>query len=367
MRKLVGLFIVGAFLVGAAGIASADDEGPNFTFGASTSYAYDMHNPDANNPARPNNSIFYPNMENQDESFNIDLVQIGINGERGNVGYAATIDLGDLAAFAGDSADGDIALQTAYITYDFDGVGATAGRFGTPIGYEVLEPWGNPNISRSRGWQAQPINHDGLTISGSADVVDLMIGVVNNFTVNDAQNGINDFDSDLGVIGSIGAGLSDEVSIYVSGIYTEDDSTFPPVPNSTTEIIMGNLIISGNVNTSEDTAIRYAVEGNWRQNDPDLGDSVEMKNVAGYLGTDVGVFGIDMRLDWTDDEGITTPIDTKVWSVTVTGSVALADGVEFRLEYRHDDADDPIFADDNGTDEAMDLVQAQLVWAPEVD
>ena len=110
MRKLLGFFIIGAFLVGSAGVASADDEGPNFTFGASTSFAYDINEPNAGNPARANNSIFYPNMENEDESFNIDLVQIGVSGERGMVSYAATIDLGDLAAFAGDSSDGDIAL-----------------------------------------------------------------------------------------------------------------------------------------------------------------------------------------------------------------------------------------------------------------
>lgn len=274
------------------------------------------------------------------------------------MGYAATIDFGDLAALAGDSADGDVALQTAYITYDFDGVGAMAGRFGTPIGYEVLEPWGNANISRSRGWQAQPINHDGITISGSADIVDLMIGVVNNFTVADQPIAMNDVDDEKGVIGSMGIGVSDELSIYVSGIYTEEGDT--------TDITMANLIFSGNVDAGS-AGVRYAVEGNWRQNDPDGASDVQMWNVGGYVGTDAGPIGVDLRLDYTDDEGITTPIDTKVWSVTVTGSIPVTEGVDFRVEYRHDEAEDAIFADDSSTDDGLDLVQAQLVWHPQAN
>jgi hypothetical protein len=358
MRKLVGLFVAGVFVFGAASVASADDEGPNFTFGASTSFGFDINEPNAGNPAQGQNILTYSSME-QDESFNIDLVQLGINGQRGAVGYSATLDFGDLAAFAGDSLDGDVALQTAYITYDFDGVGAMAGRFGTPIGYEVLEPWGNANISRSRGWQAQPINHDGITISGSADIVDLMIGVVNNFTVADQQIAANDVDDEKGVIGSMGIGISDELSIYIAGIFTEEGDV--------TDVTMGNLIVSGDV-AAGNSGIRYAVEGNWRENDNSNGVSdVQMWNVTGYVGTDAGPIGVDIRLDYTDDEGITTPIDTKVWSVAVTGSIPVTDGVDFRVEYRHDDADDPIFADGSGTDEAMDTIQAQLVWHPEAN
>ena len=45
--------------------------------------------------------------------------------------------------------------------------GQAAANFYTPIGYEVLEPWGNANISRSYSWSLlQPINHDGAFVSG---------------------------------------------------------------------------------------------------------------------------------------------------------------------------------------------------------
>jgi hypothetical protein len=48
----------------------------------------------------------------------------------------------------------------------------------------------------------------------------------------------------------------------------------------------------------------------------------------------------------------------------VTGSVELVDGVEFRVEYRHDDADEDVYLDDSNGDDTDDVIQAQLYWAP---
>ncbi len=357
MRNLIGLFVAGAFLVGLAGVAQADDEGPNFTFGASASFTFDANDPKG--PAGLNGATYAS--QEQDESFNIDLVQIGVNGQRGRVGYGAKVDLGDLAALAGDSSDGDIALQEAYLTYDADGLGAMAGRFATPIGYEVLEPWGNANISRSWAWQAQPINHDGITINGSADVVDIMVGVVNNFTVGDTAG--NDIDDEKGIIASVGAGLSDELNLYVAGIFTEEGDSV--------DRTLINTILSGAIDAGG-SGLRYAIEGNYSEMDPKSGAAAELWNVGVYAGTDIGPAAIDLRWDYTDDEGqlasilgFTSPGDLELWSITLTGSVALADGVDFRLEYRHDDADASIFNDNASTDDTIDTVQFQVVWHPE--
>ncbi|MFP6609097.1 MAG: outer membrane beta-barrel protein, partial [Deltaproteobacteria bacterium] len=104
---------------------------------------------------------------------------------------------------------------------------------------------------------------------------------------------------------------------------------------------------------------------NYRENDATT--KTEMNGVAIYTGTSVGSADLDLRFDFIDDEGITTGgTDTEVWAVTATASWALSDGVDFRLEYRHDDADDAIFSDDSsgGTDDALDTVQVQLVWNP---
>ena len=283
-------------------------------------------------------------------------MQLGVTGSRGHVGYSARVDYGDLASVAGDDDSGDIALQEAYLTFDGDGVGGMAGRFATPIGFEVLEPWGNAQASRSWAWTAQPINHDGITLNGSADVVDVMIGIVNNFTVNDPAG--NDIDDDKGVIGSIGAGVSEKLNLYFAGIYTKEDENV--------DISAVNAIVSGNLEVVE-RKLRYAIEGYWRQDDPDGGDDLDLWSVVGYVGADVtGPFAFDFRVEYADDDGIVLGDSSDVVSLTHTLSVDLVEGVDFRFEYRFDKASDDIFTNDSHADDTLHTLTGQLVWTPEL-
>jgi hypothetical protein len=358
MKRLIALSAAGAIL-GFAGMAQAQDEsGPNWTFGFASSYVYDFNEPNGKGIGT-NNSLAYSSME-QDESFNIDMVQLGVSGQRGRVGYAATIDYGDLAALAGDDIDGDVALETAYVTYDADGIGAMLGRFGTPIGYEVLSPWGNSNISRSLSWQGQPINHDGIAISGSADIVDVMIGVVNSYSVADQQIFVNDGNDDKAILGSIGAGINDAFNIYVAGLYSEEPG------GGDTDVGQLNAIVSGLVPINDDSDVRYAVEGNWREVDPDSGSDSTLWSVVGYLGFDVGPVAVDGRLEYMDDDDgqLLGANSNEIVSFTLTGTIALVEGVDFRMEYRHDEADKKVYLDGGSGDDSVDILQAQVVWHP---
>jgi hypothetical protein len=340
-------------------VAAAEDEcckseGPQWTFGASTSYTYDFNRPDASPLSGSANEATYPNSE-QDESFNIDLVQLGVSGARGKVGYVAKVDYGDLARAAGDSSDGDVALQEAYLTYDGDGVGARLGRFATPIGYEVLEPWGNAHASRSWAWQAQPINHDGLTFGGTADVVDVMIGIVNGFTVADQDILANDIDDEKGVIVSLDAGVSEKFNLYLSGLYTEEGDSV--------DVGAVDVIISGNLPLSE-SGLLYAVEGYYRRDDPDNDGADELWSVGVYLGHRLGgPFTLSSRIEYFDDEGILLP-DANVVSFTPTLSVELVDGVDFRIEYRFDKSNEDVFLDHSKDEDTIHTLSGQLVWSP---
>ena len=51
---------------------------------------------------------------------------------------------------------------------------------------------------------------------------------------------------------------------------------------------------------------------------------------------------------------------------TATFGWELVEGVDFRVEYRHDEANDPIFTDNGGSKKSNDVIQAQLVWYPEI-
>jgi hypothetical protein len=350
------LTVVGLILSLAATAAfAADDDGPNFTVGASMSYVYDFNDPDPDLDDN-SNSLSYANLEPTDESFNIDLLQLGIHGTRDEAFYGAKIDFGDLARLAGDSADGDVGLQEAYLGYGFGMATVTAGRFPTPIGYEVLEPWHNANISRSRAWvQFVPISHDGLSVSGRfADTVDASIGVVNSTFVNDPAG--NDNNDDKGVVGSLGIDVSD-VSMSLAGLYSEEDLGFDDDDQSILNFIVSSPVGAGHL----------ALEGNWARDDLEDTGEFDFWNIVLYAGFDLGRTGIDLRGDYGqadfEDED-----DVGIWSATATLSWKLVESVEFRFEYRHEEFDENFFADDNDpfSEKSVDLLQAQLVMSPEI-
>ncbi|MFN2425998.1 MAG: outer membrane beta-barrel protein, partial [Candidatus Binatia bacterium] len=170
MQKTLFAARVAALVLCAASPSQAEESGPTFTFGASTSFVYDINEPDRQNTGE--NQKAYADGESE-ESFNIDLVQLGISGSRDRVTYGAKVDFGDWADAIEDNIDGDVALQEMFIAVDAGFGLISAGRMPTPIGYEVVEPWANPNISRSRAWFYQPISHDGAAVSGEIGGVSL--------------------------------------------------------------------------------------------------------------------------------------------------------------------------------------------------
>ncbi len=330
MRKFITIITVGVFLAATGSVALAD--GPDVSIGASASYVFDVNDPDSGG-----NGFLYANQSDSgNESFNIDLVQIGLSGGSGDVSYSAKFNMGDLSS----SSDDGVEVMTANVTYDAGSASVTAGRIDTPIGYEVLEPWGNANISRSMAWAVQPINHDGLTVSSSTSGLDIMLGVVNGVGPG------NDSDDEKGLIGSVG-GAAGNVDFSLSGLFSEESDVV--------DVTILNLILS-----SELAGMDVALEANLTEMDPDSGTDVEVNSVALYAGTDLGNTSLDARLEFVDaDCGI--GCDDELWGLTVTAGWELADGVGFRLEYRHDSSDDPIYADGGSPEDSVDVIQAQLV------
>ncbi len=384
MKKVIGLAVAGTFVAGFAAVAQADDEGPHLSLGAAVSYTYDINDPDPNREGGVgDNQTAYSNYE-QDESFNIDLVQVGLNGTRGPVSYGVKLDFGDLSTGAGDAVDGDggtdesdLGLQEAFLSIDASGLTVTAGRFGTPIGYEVLEPWGNSHITRSRAWTNQPIAHDGVAVSGSTGMVSGLIGVVNSIFVEDFR--ANNIDDEYGILAAVGANFGD-IDVNLSGIYSEEGDN--------TDIVEVNGIIAsviGNCN--------LALEVTYLDADLDENASVntiysasvsptEQLHITGYGDLHYGPWVFGLRASWLDQEdpitgGFTSgalagsssdKFENEIWTVSVTAGYEITEGVLVRAEYRHDGSDEDIFGDDDqgsdGFSDSLDVLQAQILWMP---
>jgi len=370
MRKFIVTAAAGLLVAGTAaavmaaestGAAQASD-GPNFTFGASTSYTYDFNDPDYQNGV---NEMLYSNME-EHQSFNIDLLQLGISGTRGPVSYGAKLDYGDLAKFVDSSwtDDDSFSLQEMYLAIDAGPVVVTAGRMPTPIGYEVIEPWANPNISRSRAFMFQPINHDGAAVSAEFGDFNAMFGVVNGFNVTDPA--VNNPDDEYGLIAALGAAVGD-LDLRLAGIWSQEGDTM-----NRYEI---NGVLAGNYNNC-----RYGVESTYYDGSSFDKDSLEasMWDVTLYGGGTWGPWSADLRtsftreLDATWDNYVAAAPDiadnNEIWSFTATGGYEVTDGVVVRAEYRLDVSDKDIFTDDDSVggspDQLDNVVSVQLLWTP---
>jgi hypothetical protein len=354
----------------------ADEGGPTFTFGSSVSFVYDINEPgdretitidDDEVGFADENRKLYADGESE-EAFNIDLVQLGISGTRSRVSYGAKIDFGDWAEAVEDNLDDQVALQEMYIAIDARFAVISAGRMPTPIGYEVVEPWANPNISRSRAWFFQPISHDGAAIAGVAGPVTLMAAVVNGMQVSDDE--VNNPDDEYGVIGSIGAHMPFG-DLKLSAIYSDEEDS------------MRLFELNGFLAGSRERW-RYGLEGTWLDGDghsqhddtlPPLDTTVW--DLTGYGGATFGSWSGDLRLSYTDQEGTNGNLFTQnheqIVSFTATGGYEIVDGVVIRAEYRVDHSDDPMFRDDDTRmtvagperlDESVHVLNVQLMWTP---
>jgi hypothetical protein len=361
MKKRIGLAAsaatVAVFALSASG-AIADEGGPNFTFGSSVSFTYDINDPDLQSTGENVKTYAAPE---QDESFNIDLVQVGVSGTRGPVSYGAKLDFGDWAAVVGDSIDGDLALQEAFMAIDTGFATVTAGRMPTPIGYEVLEPWANPNISRSRAWWFQPISHDGLAVAGEVRDVSLMAAVVNGFAINDGL--ANNVDDEFGIIASAGMPLGD-LDLRLATIYSEEADVL--------KLFQLNGFLAGNYEN-----IRYGLEGTWLDGNGrasrGVGD-LSVWDLTAYLGATWSAWSLDLRGAYTDEEGTNAAAvagrrSNGIWSFTATGGYEITDGVVIRAEYRVDSSQGGIFNDDDDSagvnpSDLVNVAQFQLLWTP---
>jgi len=365
MQKLSLAALAAALLVCAAAPAKADEGGPTFTFGASTSFVYDINEPDDQNTGE--NRKTYADGESE-EAFNVDLVQIGVSGSRGIATYGAKIDFGDWTDAIEDNIDGDVALQEMFLAIDAGFGVISAGRMPTPIGYEVVEPWADPNISRSRAWFYQPISHDGAAISGEIRGVSLMAAVVNGMHIN--VEGANNPDDEYGVIASFSVPIGD-ADFRFAGIYSDEHDEL-------SEIEL-NAFIAGTYERW-----RYGLESTWLDANGH-GGSIDnpsppdftVWDVTGYGGATFGKWSGDLRLSYTDEEGTNGNYFNRnhqgVVSFTATGGYEIVEGVILRAEYRVDSSDDPIFDDHNsdatqagpvGTTDVINVVNVQLLWTP---
>lgn len=287
----------------------------------------------------------------------------------GGFGFKATFEVGDTAdinhgglgvgpnSFDGYTLDDEARyknIQQLYVTdLAKSGWGADLGEFYTPFGYEVTESNGNYNYSRSDIFQLLlPVYHTGIRVYTPS-----IKGFVGTFylvrSISDtATEGVNDDNHQPGYIGNFV--YTDPKSKYTAAEsigYSEDKNTGAtdlqpnvvyPVPPYTDKLTLSDTDFTYNLNPTNIIGLNYT----YRKDDYPQGVPGMASNgyAAYYRNQFTKRNALALRYDTveTHQSGSGT---FEPWEATVTLEDKPSGNFLTRLEYRHDGANQKIFAD----------------------
>jgi len=323
--------------------------------GIATSYQWNFNDPDSNITS-------LRAFDRDHNSFSLDLFQLQISrapGEDG-VGFMTKVNFGKTAERMAADWDGDgtignvaeeqnsIELEEAYITYNFPGLPdlmLKAGKFVTPLGAEVIEPWANPNISRSLAFTfAIPLTHTGATATYAfSPEFSAMLGIVNGWdNVIDSNDGKS-------ALASLSITPVEQFSLLINGIYGAEQPDNGDSKRGVADIVatikpVDNLAVILNYDYGNETDLH-------------VGGNEEWSAFSGIVSFDMPdalavPIGFALRGEYFDDRNGTrlpTPGNAgfgnfqNAWEVTGTFKLVLAEGLMFRTEYRYDAAKHDLF------------------------
>jgi len=239
--------------------------------------------------------------------------------------------------------DSSIYIEQGYVQYLApigDGLTLKAGKFSTPIGYEVAGTIYNQNITRGNVWNLlEPIDHIGVT-GGYAfgdTGFDVMGGVVNGFRPNDPDN--NESKSLIGHLGW----ANETLSVGVNGIYGNENTASSKNARN---------VINGVVKFNPTDRLALFVNGDYATQANNGNSKAWGVSTGGRFGI-TDRTGISLRGEYVADndnylgfgawENGTTPgfqdfvaTDVKIFGVTATVDHLLTDQLMVRGEVRWD-------------------------------
>lgn len=151
--------------------------------------AYYRFNPGADGASFKNNLTSFTNSNN---TFQLGMASVKAEYTHGKVGVVADLGFGTRAEEFSYADEGTLqAVKQAYFYYSpSDKVKFTFGKFGTHVGYELLDPQLNKNYSMSYMFTNGPFSHTGVkadfTLGGGAG---LMFGIANPIDVTAPSDG----------------------------------------------------------------------------------------------------------------------------------------------------------------------------------
>lgn len=241
-------------------------------------------------------------------------------------------------------------LQEAYGSYKIpigSGLTVKAGKFVTLLGYEVIESPNNLNFSRSFLFSfAIPLTHVGALLSYQPfEWLSLTAGPVVGWDVADDNN------SRMSVMGQVGVSAVKDLTLFLNWITGPEQFGQNSNPRTVLDFVSTYTGI-------KNLTLGINVDYGWEEDEASLAASgTRSNNSASWWG-----WAAYAAYDWTeklrtalrleyfqDSDGIRTLAvgagsRVELWGVTTTLQYKIWKGLVGRLEYRHDSADNKVFA-----------------------
>ena len=241
-------------------------------------------------------------------------------------------------------------MEEAYGSYQIpigEGLTIKAGKFVTLLGYETIESPNNLNFSRSFMFGFSiPFTHVGALLSYSPfPWLSLTAGPVVGWDV------ARDNNSRMSVMGQVGVSAVKDLALSLSWITGPEQAG----QNSNPRTVLSSV---GNYTGIKNLTLGANVDYGWEEDEASLAASGTRKNNnaswwgwAGYVAYDwTEALRTVLRVEYfQDSDGIRTLAvgagsRVELYEVTATLQYKIWKGLVGRLEYRHDSADNKVFA-----------------------
>ena len=287
------------------------------------------------------------------------------------VGFRTDLDFGEDAEVVGSVTTGlgsttdEIDLQQMYAEALLplgQGLNVKFGKFNTLHGAEVSESKDNWNFSRSYLFgYAEPVTHTGVRFSYPfTDWFTGLFGVNNGWDVVDDNNVAKTIEWQGNFI------PCPKTSLSITGMHGAEQNS----DNRDQRHMVG--FVAG-YNPTDKLGFKLAYDYGHEQDavseNPD--EDASWQGVAGYARYQVNDwYAVAGRAEYFDDaDGVRTGVraangvgDAQLWELTLTNEFKIYKDLITRLEYRHDHANNAVFAAGSSTDNTQDTLSAEVIY-----
>ncbi|MGC8749342.1 outer membrane beta-barrel protein [Hydrotalea sp.] len=294
---------------------------------SSTTFSYSVdayYRTDFTDPASDSKTNSLTSFTNSKNSFELGMASVRVDQTFGKVSATADLGFGQRAeSYSYNDVGTMAAIKQLFLTYHpFKNLTFTAGKFGTFIGYEVLDAYANRNYSMSYGFSYGPFFHTGIKADISlGGKTAIMVGIANptDYTTTSSSNKV--------ALAQISTGTKDDhFKAFLNFQGGTGFNQFDLVLNATLSDKL-SLDYDGTIKTVHENG----VSNNWTSN-------------ALYINYDINkTVGFTLRNEYFNDKKNVAGVGAAIFATTLSGNIHI-NNLTLIPEFRIDNSQSAIFS-----------------------